>query len=81
MSTINIGLKLVTVLILLSTAISAISVITISEVNADKGGEPANPFHVGNPNHLSVGPPVPSCTAFDQGHHQGNPDDTREGCK
>jgi len=50
-------------------------------VNANKGGEPANPVHVGNPNGLSVGPPVPSCTAFDQGHHQGNPDDTQEGCK
>jgi hypothetical protein len=62
-------------------AISAISVITISEVNADKAGEPANPVHVGNPNDLSTGPPVPSCTAFFQGHHQGNPDDTREGCK
>ena len=53
--------------------------LTPSIVNANKGGEP--PVHVGNPNDLSVGPPVPSCNAFDQGNHHGNPDDTREGCK
>ena len=72
--------EVVAVLSVMLLVISTISVITIF-VNADKGGQPADPVHVGNPNGLSTGPPVPSCTAFFQGHHQGNPDDTQEGCK
>jgi hypothetical protein len=39
------------------------------------------PVHVGNPTHLSTGPPVPNCTAIFQGNFHGPPDDTRLGCK
>lgn len=39
------------------------------------------PTHVGNPNDLSTGPPVPNCNAIFQGNFHGPPDDTRLGCK
>ena len=39
------------------------------------------PTHVGNPNDLSTGPPVPNCNAADQGNFRGPPDDTMRGCK
>jgi len=39
------------------------------------------PTHVGNPNDLSTGPPVPNCNAIDQGNFNGPPDDTMRGCK
>jgi hypothetical protein len=39
------------------------------------------PVHVGNPNDLSSGPPVPNCNAAVQGNFHGPPDDTIRGCK
>jgi hypothetical protein len=39
------------------------------------------PVHVGNPNDLSTGPPVPNCNAVVQGNFHGPPIDPMRGCK
>jgi uncharacterized protein YsxB (DUF464 family) len=64
------SVSLVVMTMLATTTIVA----PIQEAKASQGNGPF--LHLGNPNDLSTGPPIPSCTAPIQGHN-----DQAAGCK
>jgi hypothetical protein len=66
---------------LVTTTITSMPIARAQSQGPPPGVSTGSPTHVGNPNDLSTGPPVPNCNAADQGNFHGPPDDTMRGCK
>jgi hypothetical protein len=67
--------------IMMATLSTTITSMPIASAQGQSPPLSGPPTHVGNPNDLSTGPPVPNCNAIIQGNFHGPPDDTMRGCK
>ena len=65
----------------LSTTVTSMPIAKAQGQGPPPGVSQGPPVHVGNPNDLSTGPPVPNCNAIFQGNFHGPPEDTMRGCK